>query len=234
MIQHPIFISGIDTGIGKTVVTALLAHYLQSTGESVITQKIVQTGGTGISEDILFHRKIMQCETTPEDIAGITCPYVFDFPASPHLSAKLENRHINMLDIDTSTISLQNKYKYVLIEGVGGLCVPLTSDFTLLDYLSRKDYSILLVTSSKLGSINHTLLSLEAARHKNLNIAGLIYKHLPNETIEIAVDTVNVFAGYLTKLGYNNNILELPYIDFDVHNVADFSAAIEKFLAGVI
>jgi len=233
IMQKTIFITGIDTGVGKTVVTALLAKHLHTKGEKVITQKLVQTGCEGMAEDILTHRKIMGIDLLPEDLNQTTCNYVFRFPASPHLAAKLENRSINVHEIEAATAMLQIDYDWVLVEGVGGICVPLTNQLTLIDYLSGKDYSVVVVTSSKLGSINHTLLTLEVARQRNLNIAGLIYKHLPDETAEIATDSVDVFRQQLEKMGYNQNILELPYFDVENISIEAFSFPIERFLRGM-
>ena len=84
-------ITGIDTDIGKSVVTGLLGRYLLGRGVNAITQKVCQTGCKGISEDILLHRKIMGMALTDEDRQGLTCPYVFSEPCSPHLAGSLEN-----------------------------------------------------------------------------------------------------------------------------------------------
>ena len=90
-----IFISGIDTNTGKTIATGLVALYLKKLGYKVITQKIVQTSCNKISEDIIKHREIMNEKLNDFDLQSITCPYIFEFPASPHLSSKLENKEIN-------------------------------------------------------------------------------------------------------------------------------------------
>ncbi|MCK5071639.1 MAG: dethiobiotin synthase, partial [Desulfocapsa sp.] len=90
-----ICISGIDTDIGKTIATGLLAKALLSQGYSVITQKVAQTGCTGISEDILKHRELMDTGLYPEDTNGLTCPYVFSKPCSPHLAAELSQTQID-------------------------------------------------------------------------------------------------------------------------------------------
>ena len=87
-----IFISGIDTDCGKTYVTGLLAKNLLNQGFKCITSKFVQTGCIGISEDILAHRKAMGIDLLPEDKDGTTCPFVYTFPASPHLSANIDQR----------------------------------------------------------------------------------------------------------------------------------------------
>ena len=85
-----LFISGIDTDIGKTIATGLLAKALYQKGHKVITQKLVQTGCRDIAEDLITHRNIMGMPLQRIDKEGVTCPYVFSKPASPHLSSALE------------------------------------------------------------------------------------------------------------------------------------------------
>lgn len=88
-------VSGIDTDIGKSVATGLMARSLSLLGYSVITQKLVQTGCRGVAEDILRHRQLMGVDLLPEDQSGLTCPYVFSKPCSPHLAAELEGTVID-------------------------------------------------------------------------------------------------------------------------------------------
>ncbi|PRI66971.1 ATP-dependent dethiobiotin synthetase BioD, partial [Haemophilus influenzae] len=87
-----IFISGIDTDVGKTIATGIYAKKLMEQGCSVITQKMIQTGCKNIADDLLVHRKIQGIDLTEEDLQGETCPYVFEYPCSPHLAAKRESR----------------------------------------------------------------------------------------------------------------------------------------------
>ena len=82
-------VTGIDTDIGKTIATGLLARSFRNHGIKAITQKIVQTGCVGLSEDIIRHRQLMEIEPVPADHRGLTCPYVFPVPCSPHLAAEL-------------------------------------------------------------------------------------------------------------------------------------------------
>jgi len=184
-----IFITGIDTGVGKTYVTGLLAHYLKTRGISVITSKIVQTGCQGISEDIILHRKLMREELTVFDQQGITCPYVLQYPASPHLAACRENKIIIADVIDQATEALCKNFSLILMEGVGGIYVPLTNTYTVLDFLKIRHYPCLVVTSPKLGSINHTLLTLETLRTNNIPILGLCYSLAIPAPPEIIADT---------------------------------------------
>ena len=118
-----IFVSGIDTDVGKTVATGIYAKKLMEQGFSVITQKMIQTGCKIIADDLLVHRKIQGIDLTAEDLPGETCTYLFKYPCTPHLAAKLEGREINEKIIEKSTARLAEKYDYVLLEGAGGLMV---------------------------------------------------------------------------------------------------------------
>lgn len=210
-----IAIVGIDTNVGKTIVTGLIGHYLRCAGHRVITQKIAQTGCVGVSDDIALHRRLMGIELTDDDRQGITCPYIFTLPASPHLAAQQERRTIEPERITAATRQLEARYEYVLLEGVGGLCVPLNEEITLLDYLAERQYSLIVVSSAKLGSINHTLLTIEAARHKALSVRGIVYNLHPAEHPLIVEDSQRVFRQYLKRFGYSETVIAMPAIDMN-------------------
>jgi len=202
-------ICGIDTGVGKSVVTGLLARYLDEQGQSVITQKPVQTGCEGPSEDILTHRRIMETGWLEEDEQRLTCPYNFSFPSSPHLASKLVGKKIDLNTITSATKALQKLYDWVLIEGAGGLMVPLTEDTLFIDYLAQRDYPVLLVTSPRLGSINHTLMSLEIIRSRGLRLAGLVYNLYDTALREIVEDTKQYFSRTLIEKGFGASLVEV-------------------------
>lgn len=217
------FIAGIDTDAGKTYATGLMAKYLNDKKQSVITQKFAQTGCEGISEDILAHREIMGMEAQEVDKDGTTCPFVFNYPASPHLAAEMEGKSIDVEKIEHSTDTLNNLYETVLLEGVGGLNVPITLDYSLLDFLEEKKYPVILISSSKLGSINHTLLSLEVLKKRNIPLHGFVYNHFPANSEFILKDSVKVFDHYLKKMGFDCPIIEIPVIEKNEAVNIDFS-----------
>ncbi len=217
-----IFVTGINTDTGKTYATGLLARYLQKRGYSVITQKIIQTGCSGISEDILVHRKIMGKSLTEEDKQGLTCPYVFKLPASPHLAAQQEKVNINCDNILQATSTLADKYDYVIIEGIGGLYVPLTNDVMVIDYIKQQDYKTVLVTSPVLGSINQTLMSLELLRQHNIRLSGIIYNLHQQENELITKDSRQIFKKYLIKNNYPPTVIDMPAINMKTPPDIDF------------
>ena len=211
------FVTGIDTDIGKSYATGLAARFLLQRGISVVTQKIVQTGVSGkIAADILLHRRLMGVEPLPEDHDGTTCPYLFRFPASPHLAAQLENTRVDPKTITDATRRLLERYDTVLLEGAGGIHVPIHRDYLIADYLQEHRYPLIVVTSGRLGSINHTLLTLEAAANRNIPLAGIVFNHYPPSDTTIRDDTLTLFR----RLG---PMVEMPKIDLDDVTDVDFS-----------
>jgi len=204
-----VVITGIDTDIGKTVATGLLGRYLLGLGKRVITQKLVQTGCVGRSEDILVHRRLMGQELQPEDAQGLSCPYVFAKPCSPHLAASVAGSRIDPMVIRQATRTLADRYDLVLLEGAGGVHVPLTEELSFLDYLEQEAYPLIVVSSPRLGSINHTLSLLELARHRGLRVLGILYNRFQESDREIAEDSARVFSLALRRFGHQDCVLDL-------------------------
>ena len=213
MKENIYFVSGIDTDAGKSYATGIIAKMLMDKGQSVITQKLIQTGNVGYSEDIDLHRKIMNIDYTEEDKQGLTMPEIFSYPASPHLASRLDNRAIDFNKIKRATAELSNLYDTVLLEGAGGLMVPLTEDYLTIDYIVDNNYPLIFVTSGKLGSINHTLLSLEAIRNRNIKLHAVAYNLYPSvEDKTIQNDTRQYIENYLSKHFPDTQIIEIPEI----------------------
>lgn len=138
MKENVYFVSGIDTNIGKSYATGYLAREWNKNGIRTITQKFIQTGNTELSEDIELHRKLMGTGLLPEDKEGLTMPEIFTYPCSPHLAAEIDKRAIDFNKIERATEALSEKYDAVLLEGAGGLMVPLTRDLLTIDYIAQK------------------------------------------------------------------------------------------------
>ncbi len=206
------FISGIDTGIGKTVAVGMMARDLHRRGVKVITVKLVQTGNTGFSEDLEAHRALMGCGRLPEDEAGLTAPAIFRFPASPHFAAKLEQREVDLDAIRTAVAKIERNYEVVLLEGAGGLAVPLTEELLTVDFAAQQGYPLILVTSGRLGSLNHTILSIEAATRRGIRIAGVVYNWSPDADPQIEADSRRMIVKYLERYHQPGILVELPHV----------------------
>lgn len=196
------FISGIDTEIGKTISTGYLAKQLLDQGINVITQKMVQTGNVGQSEDIIQHRQMMG-KTFPEDEQGLTAPQIFSYPASPHVATKLDNRTLDFEAIMQATEVLQARYDVVLLEGAGGLMVPLTEEVLSIDYVAEKKYPVILVTSGRLGSINHTLLSLFALQKYQLDVYAVVFNCIHDSQDQLIADETKMYLKNYLKQNFS-------------------------------
>ena len=184
------FISGIDTSVGKTAATGAIAKALAQAGKRVITQKMIQTGCEQVSEDIEEHRRIQGIPFTEEDREGWTCPYIFSYPCSPHMAAAKDGRTIDLQVITQATERLRERYEYVLLEGAGGLMVPNDFQSLTIDYIRDQGYPLILVTSGKLGSINHPLLSLFAAEQYGIPVKAIVYNQYPHIDALIEANTL--------------------------------------------
>lgn len=209
------FVTGIDTNVGKSYATGFIAKKFIKEGYKTITQKFIQTGCVDFSEDIAIHRKIMELEDTDEDKNFLTMPEILSYPASPHLAAKIDKREIDLKKIDNATQLLLEKYDRILLEGAGGIMVPITEEYLTIDYIAEKQYPLIFVTSGKLGSINHTLLSFEAIKKRNIQIEILAYNEFYGEGTEdpiIANDTLNFINNILKKEFPSAKIVKIPKI----------------------
>lgn len=215
--KHVYFVSGIDTDAGKSFATGYILKQFIDSGITAISQKFIQTGGTtknGISLDIEIHRKICGIAPYDIDIDGTTCPVIFSYPASPHLSCKIDDKPIDFDKIKQSTSILKNNYELLLIEGAGGLHVPLNESYTTIDYIKENNLPLLLVTSGKLGSINHTILSIEACKNRGINIEGVLYNNFfEGEDQIINNDTKAYIKDYMKREIPLCAFIEIPVLE---------------------
>jgi dethiobiotin synthetase len=153
--MNVIFIAGTDTGVGKTFITELLSRRLKRSGYNVAVQKWVETG-------------VRKSEAV----------YSFKLASSPHLAAKSEGKTINIAKIKKELKKLSKKFDFVIVEGTGGLLVPITSGKLFIDIVKELKLPVLLVSANKLGTINHTLLSIEALKAREINVLGVIFNNI--------------------------------------------------------
>ena len=209
-LPYTIFLTGIDTDAGKTYATAFLALYFQNQGLSVITQKFIQTGCTDMSEDIEAHRRLMGIPLQDVDLDHTTAPIIFTYPASAQLAAEIDGRPIDLSLVDRSRRRLNSLYDVLIIEGAGGLMVPVTDTYFTIDYVTDNHLPVALVTNGVLGSINHTILSLEALKRRGIRLDYLIYnKHFDTDKV-IAADTLGFISRYCRREFPDAVIIEMP------------------------
>ena len=175
MPPNTFFITGTDTSVGKTYVCARLLEFLKSKNIQAGYQKWVATGADAeVPEDVDLCLDAAEISIDSELIDELA-PYRFRFPASPHLAAEMEDRIVEPGVIIENYQKLAVKYKWLIVEGVGGIMVPLRRDLLLVDLLAQLRPSILVVSRSGLGTLNHTLLTLEALRKRDIPVLGIVF-----------------------------------------------------------
>lgn len=175
--QH-FWVVGTDTDVGKTCVTTLLMRQLQEKGLRVTPYKPVQTGEVSEEGRSYYYDTAMYERYSLQPLVkGNLNGYSFKEAASPHFAAQLEGQQIDGLRLLEQIKALQQVYDVVICEGAGGLFVPLDSngEKTLLDLIVQSQLPVVVVTRTTLGTINHTLLTLEALRVRGVNVLGLVF-----------------------------------------------------------
>lgn len=172
-----LFIVGTDTGVGKTIVTAAIARHLHQQGEAVRVSKPVATGAIRqheqwVSEDTLTLAQALGVENDSTALQRIT-PWNFPEPVAPPVAARLAGVTLNIHEMKRA-IEQQSRDGFLLVEGVGGLLCPLTEHETVADLAALINLPVIVVARRSLGTLNHTLMTLEVAQRRQLTIAGLI------------------------------------------------------------
>ena len=168
-----IFITATDTGIGKTVVTAALAVALRKHGYSVGVMKPIETGVLSSADEGSDAARLRAAARSSDVLTEIR-PYAFRRPLAPLDAARLEKRTVTLPTIMRAFHTLQSRHEVLLVEGVGGVHVPITSSLNVLDLIHRVKLSTIVIGRVGLGGINHALLTLGALRQRNISVLALV------------------------------------------------------------
>jgi dethiobiotin synthetase len=227
-----IFVTGTDTGVGKTVVTAAIAWNLTQAGKRVALMKPVQTG-TIVSgpTDIEFVKKVLGADYSLD----VSCPYMFSDPVAPLVASMLVGERIDIKKIKDSYSRLSSDNDFVIVEGAGGLLVPILEDYFMSDLALDLDLPVLIVTRPNLGTLNHTFLTLESAKKRGLDVAGIVISNFPwdpglpeqtNPELILSMTGVDIL-GVIP----NNNLISVE--KGDIGNIRDTaSSALSEELGG--
>lgn len=208
-----LFITGIDTDAGKTFATGWLGNLLRKAGKKVTTQKFIQTGNVGRSEDIEIHRLIMGDSVDGEDWS-LSAPVIFSYPASADLAARIDGKKVDLSVIDRAREANESANDIVLLEGAGGLMVPVDETMLTVDYITSRDLDVALVTNGRLGSINHTILALEAIAARGLRLKYILYNEHFDRDQTIAADTQAYLRRYVDRHFPEAEFLNVPTVVF--------------------
>lgn len=174
-----LFVTGTDTGVGKTVVGCALAEMLRRAGIDVGVMKPIETGvGPQGPLDAISLAESAIAGDALDDV----CPQRFALPAAPSVAAACEGRAVDLERIRAAYAKLSARHERMLVEGAGGLLVPIARGFSMADLARELGLPLLVVTRASLGTVNHTLLTLEVAEHRGLALAGVVISHGPRAT----------------------------------------------------
>lgn len=190
-----LFITGTDTGVGKTVVAAALAKSAADSGRSVCIYKPVQTGASDCDRP----DDPVQVQRWLDGLPLAThCSYCFSTPAAPWIADAEALIDPSRLVLDFKRLSRQYQDGVLLVEGAGGVRVPVTAEMDMIDLMTLYHVPVLVVARPDLGTINHTLLTVDALLHRDVTLAGVVVSGMPRSSDDVAVQTLErVFSHRL-------------------------------------
>lgn len=206
-----LFITGTDTGVGKTLIAGAIAKILSQKGKKTGVFKPVATGcrktkAELVSEDAEF---LKSCTNIELELGAIN-PVKFEIPAAPFPCEKAEKRKVDFRKIADAYKKICQKSDFVIVEGIGGIKVPITAKIDVLELSKAFKLPVIIVARSKLGTINHTLLTIEAVRRAGLSLAGVVINGYDEKTKDFAEQTN---ARIIEKLGKVKILAVVPFDD---------------------
>jgi dethiobiotin synthetase len=181
MPQQTIFITGTDTGVGKTTITAALIIALQQQGHSVGLFKPIETG---VDVTHLEHSDTERLRhlLSPSPPFDAICMYPFPQPLAPLAAARASGATIDLSRIHSRIKALSQQYSFLLVEGAGGLFTPITPKHTIRDLIVLCTIPCLIVGHTDLGGVNHCLLTIEALRHMGVPVSGIVLNEVRSQS----------------------------------------------------
>jgi dethiobiotin synthetase len=173
-----VFVTGTDTEVGKTVVAGAIAATLAAGADRVATFKPAVTGLTKMGGRLPDHELLRRSSGSPQSAEAVS-PYRFGPAVSPHLAAELAGIAIAPGHLVAAAEAAAANADVLVVEGVGGLLVPLAADYLVRDFAAELGLPVVVVARPGLGTINHTLLTVEAARSKGLEVAAVVLTPWP-------------------------------------------------------
>jgi len=201
-------VTGTDTEIGKTAITAGLAAVLKRRGINAGVMKPISAGGRADA------KLLKRAARSDQPLDTINPIYLRD-PLSPNIAARREEKILDLAPVFDAFNHLSKIHDYLLVEGVGGLLVPITDDFLVADLAARLDLPLLIVARAALGTINHTLLTIEAARARGLQINSVIYNTLSAGSSDVSAQMSPEVVTRISGVPSSGTIPYDPDVDVD-------------------
>jgi len=207
MAKGGIFIAGTGTGVGKTYVSAFLLDYFkQARKMKVLYYKPIQCGQP---TDMDLIKKLTKLK--PKDIH---CSYNLKTPSSPHFAFAKEKVKFEKNTIKSFLASAKKQYDFIVMEAAGGIRVPITQNFDMADLAKLSNFKVLLVAAPELGTINHTLLSIDHLKSKSIEMIGFVFsppKFVDELNEEIIMDNAEIIEK-ISGVPYKGTALPIPFV----------------------
>jgi dethiobiotin synthetase len=203
------FITGTDTGVGKTLIAGAIARALKLQGRRVGVMKPFESGcrrdgDSLLPADALFLRSM----SGSQDDLALICPHVFERPLAPGVAARLEQVSISLEKVQEIYNRLSAQHDIMLVEGAGGLMVPVSEEQLIIDVVRLLQLPLIIVARSSLGTINHTLLTVRTAQHAGIRVCGIILNKVspePDDAEDTNPEVIRKFSN-VPLLGH------VPYV----------------------
>lgn len=208
-----VFVTATDTGVGKTFLSAALVALARAAGVAVRPLKPVLTGTeeVGVEHDHVLLGRLAGLD--PRDVAQ----FAFPFPASPHLASALAGAPLDPHQLEQRTVAAvraaKERDERVVVEGVGGLLVPLAPTYTVADLAAALGLPLVVVARPGLGTINHTLLTIEAARRRDLPVVAVVLNPFPAQPTPIEADNERTIEALAAVPVYRFPAVSAPTAD---------------------
>jgi len=205
------FVTGTDTGVGKSLAACALLHAFAQRGWRVIGMKPVAAGmqwvnGSWINDDV---ERLLAASNVSAPREAVN-PYCFAPPIAPHIAADIENKRINIRCLLDNYRRLSALADRVIVEGAGGFCVPLNDHETSADFASELALPVVLVVGMRLGCLNHALLTAEAIRDRGLKLAGWVANHIDPDMAyadaNVAALQARLAAPLIARFAFNASV----------------------------
>jgi dethiobiotin synthetase len=196
-----VFITGTDTGCGKTFVTRLLAAKLRANGFDVGVMKPISTGPQKTNDAYYLKKKLRL-----KDPIGLINPLRLKPPLAPLPAARLAKKKLNLKKVIKAYQQLKQRHQIVLVEGIGGVLVPITERYSVIDLIKKLKLPVIIVARAGLGTINHTLLTVTALRQSQIPILGVVLNGFKGKELSEKTN-----AGIIAQLGKVPILLKLPW-----------------------
>ena len=184
--MNSLFVTGTDTDVGKTCVTAGIVNHLLKMNVNVGVMKPFASGYKANTDSVSEDVEILMKYSGVNDPVELVNPYYFEIPTSPYEACMKLNREVDISKVVDAYNQLASNHDVVIVEGIGGIMTPISQNYFVSDLISELNLNSIIVTGSKIGTVSHTMLTYEHSKQKNLNFKGFVVNQNVSEGYEMS------------------------------------------------